>query len=521
MAALRGGESWPELRFLGAVTLKLYETSEWISRRVETVTLIDTSRVERLVSLDIDHDRLRSILASAARDQVADEHPVIDVPLGLLPKQLLLDLAVRDASGSTLSLVTSSVDSESAAALLLAKLDELKHPMDDFADIFVANLKRITRDNPEANDRDAIGQAGEVTSWVLRDRAGGDIPDGDPLKAKWNALFADNEVRPFVELTATFTLNYMPMVALRLDRGVHVLNYRQIERQEPPNKPGWGHRLSLDSYSQRVEAPAFGFCAREHLRFEAPPGLLLEEFYLRRRSLGAATAKGTTLSASMPAPHTGNPVPARTSPRPAQNWEYEYQNRVTPERGVIYTTKIPPAPGVEVVALLRPRVAGFLRPAQYTVFATMSLLVGGAMAQGFGDRLASGRSSTEGAVALLLVVPSIMSAFLAREGEHELLSDLLRWPRILVSGSAIAALAAGSALVIQISGWRLAVVWFVAGGLNLMVWCLLVRISNLSKRNLAKSARFASLTLPQTARAAAGHGPGRQRWRRKGAGGAT
>ena len=58
-----------------------------------------------------------------------------------------------------------------------------------------------------------------------------------------------------------------------------------------------------------------------------------------------------------------------------------------------------------------------------------------------------GGNSAGPAVALLIVVPSVLALFIAREGEHPLRRAFLGWPRFLVGITAALTLIAAIALV--------------------------------------------------------------------------
>jgi hypothetical protein len=120
------------------------------------------------------------------------------------------------------------------------------------------------------------------------------------------------------------------------------------------------------------------------------------------------------------------------------------------------------------------------------------------LAQFLGERLSRATTSAEASVALLLVVPSVMSAFLARETEHELVSELLRIPRFSVACSAGAAIAAGGGMVLQISGWRLGLIWAIAAAVGLVVFALLTRIGHVSSAAFRETSDISTFTYKDT-----------------------
>jgi hypothetical protein len=470
------GEDWSTLAPLGTFTLKLYERPDWVRRRVETVQLVDTSQVERSVTLDVDLGALSRMAAEShlfGNPQPARRNNTdMLVPVTLLPKTLLLDLDIRDASGKSLSLATSGEDATAAQAALIAKLDRLGEAAAELPQVILDNLYRVARLDPSFGDEQVILRRTKdrrVHAWNLEDSA-----IGSTEYILWLRLLGH---RDFNELLSTFTLNYMPMIRLQPGDGSAVIRYRHTERQQPPSK-GWLDALSLDAYQQLIQAPSVGSGGREHLRFVPPEGLFVEEFYLTPPATGAAN----------------DPQPAAIveSVDPAPRM---YMSRVTPERGIIYTTGMERLSGAcEAIALLRPRVTGFLRTAQYTVLLTTLLLIVGAIAQFLGSRLSAAGTSAEAAATVLLIIPSTMSAFLAQAGEHELRSDLLRGPRVAVAASAAAAICAAGAMVLQITSWCLGLIWATAALIGAVAYLLLLTICARSNTAFVQTSRLAGRT---------------------------
>lgn len=462
------GDSWLSLAELGRQALALHECNDWIARRVESIALVDTSQVVRTVTLDVDCGRIRTLFADAGIPIPAS----VRLPLTLLPKTLLLDLDVRDGSGRALSLLTSAQDSTVAQATMLALLEKRGIKVGRLSQDILDNLFRIAVEEPSGLDRTRLVPGGEPEFWTL-------LPGSSRDQKVWGTLFQDSA---FVDLAATFTLSYAPTVEIPLGAEVVILKYRHLERQIEAASPSWRTRLSLEPYTQLLEIPSIGSCGREHTRFESPEGLFLEYMY-PRADPDPESAPSMASAAAGPQP----PVPAFGLPA--------MRGRITPERGVLYTRgQRPRSRPLVIAANLRPRVTGFLRTSQYTVCLSSLLLALGAAAQCYDQRLTEEHASTEAAVALLIVVPTLMSAFLVRDDEHELLSFLLRWPRIIVAASAGIALLAGGALALHVSSWRLAAVWAGASAAGWLVFALLRTIAYLSRREMQACAIVADET---------------------------
>jgi hypothetical protein len=460
------GDSWAVLEQPGKAALALHESNQWIARRVEDIRLVDTSQVIRSVTLDIDCGIIRSLFADAGLQVPGTAR----IPLALLPKTLLLDFDIQDAEGSVLGLITSEQDSTAAQAAMLALLKRKSKLVEAFSQDILDNLYRLAIEHPTPEDVGRLVRRGRPPIWTLS-------PGSSDDQAVWRDLFAIPE---FVELAATFTVGYSPMVDIPLDRDGYVLKYRHLERQIEAEDPSWRTRFALEPFTQLLDIPSIGRCRREHTRFEVPDGLFLDYMYPRADPERESSSEADS---SLPQP----PAPVLEGAT--------IRGRITPERGVMYTRGYTPQRRpLVIVATLRPRVSGFVRTSQYTVFLSSLLLLLGAAAQFWESRLTRAGTSAEAAVALLLVVPTVMSAFLVRDDEHELLSFLLRWPRIAVASSAACALLAGGALAIHVSSWRLGVIWAVASGIGWLVFALLRGIARLSKVAMHDTAMLANET---------------------------
>lgn len=223
-------------------------------------------------------------------------------------------------------------------------------------------------------------------------------------------------------------------------------------------------RLGIAPFVTLVEAPGVASATREHLRIEAPPGVILENAFL--------WSLDEQFEAGMKA------LPPTTSER-------VYQRRLTLGRASLYTAGV--TQGTYAVVLgLRANPSGFLRRAQYVILLALLLLVSGTAAELLFDTLADiGDNQTDPTVALMLLVPTLLVAYVAREGDHQILGDLLRVPRFLVASTGLATLFSAIALVAGVSGWWLTGTWLVAA-----IWCAIVllwlrAVNYLSRRSIS------------------------------------
>lgn len=115
---------------------------------------------------------------------------------------------------------------------------------------------------------------------------------------------------------------------------------------------------------------------------------------------------------------------------------------------------VPEAETYNVEVLVRPSPDGLLRASAVSAgFSTILLF----LAAAFAHRLDGGR--LDASIALLLVLPGLVSTFLARPGEHHLVSRLLRGVRLLTLASAIIVYFAAAVVVAGVAGSALRWTW--------------------------------------------------------------
>lgn len=438
-----GPASLDEAMTLGTYFCSLIDNPSWIRRRVETVHIVDTQRVERRVTLDIDVDRVRDFAAGAG----LEVGPVkkLPVPLTLLTKTLLLDVDVRDQSGSSLAIATSHEDSRAAHAMILCRIQQ-ELPLLTLTPLVVERLYSIAKEMPSKSDFDAlanVGQSRPIAAWRLAD--GSQIPTELDREA-WRQLFANERVLATI---ADFTRLFMPTIYLGAETGLAIVKYRYVEQEPIMPRMSWGERLGLSPSTTLIEAPAAGRAEREHLRLVAPNGVSIIDMVL------------------------GRIVQASPAPRPSQT----FQRRVALERGVLYSSGLERGNYVAFADIV-PNVSEFTLPALAATLLSSALLLGGAWYQHAVGPLQDAQS----AIALLLLAPSTVAAFLTRRGEHQLLGRILAWPRLLVGMTTLWSLVAAVSIVLQqqtprdglispISQSGVEATWWVAG-----TYCLLVSL---------------------------------------------
>lgn len=457
---------WPACKPLGKYFHSLLSDPGWVRRRVETVEVINTVRFERAVSLDIDVDDL----AKRATDSGVSDVTNLYVPIASFKKRLLIDFDVVDQDGQTMSLVTSDEDSHAALAMLLATAEGSGIDPSRLSSGALQKLHDIVRHPASTEDAAVIARASrspgrlEVPGWQLK--PGYNVTDAD-IKFWRETLFAD---AGFVSRIAEFTTQYMPIIGVRRDRTPTVVKYRTIESEPAADFDKWtmAERLGWNEIYIGIETPSIGRAQREHVRISSPGGVF---------AVSVDVAVAETLDSG--------PL----TPQPSGS---EFTGRVTPERALVYTSGRQSSDLHQVIVGIRPTITGFRTPALIGTLLSALVLVGGAVGQWTGNVLGKiVDHSTDPAVAILIVIPSLIAAYVVREGEHEVRSKLLSVPRAVVMLTSGLTFVAAAATIAQFSGHILAIVWIACGAVCIIallyLWAVCARIDNHHKRIVATS----------------------------------
>jgi hypothetical protein len=448
-----GASTWPQAEAVGRYFLSLVDEPDWLLRRVETMEFLDSNRAQRRISIDIDVDKLKA---------VANQHGLpfsnrLYVPLTLLAKNLLIDFDVTGQNSESLSVVTSDQDSHAAFSLLLALAAESGFNPTSFSVGMLQKLYKIVSDIPSSTEINAIenaqalaGSSITIDSWQLEQGITASATD----LITWENLF---RVERFLRYIMTFTAKYMPIVAIDTNNTGSIVKFRivDLERSFLGSDVTFRERLAIDQQLIAVDAPSIGRAQREHLRIVAPGGTFVTSAIVRSVASNAST--GTALA-----------------PSRAQD---SYHRRLTTTRAVIYTRRTATGPH-HVVLALRPKLSGFSTPSMLSVVLIILLLGLGSIGQMTAGIIDDVKANTsDAAVALLLLIPSAFSAYLAREGEHEIRATLLRTPRYAVGATSLLALIGAISITAGFSGHVVAIVWAISAALCVPVLALLVIIS--------------------------------------------
>lgn len=429
----------------GALTLELLQQTRWIARRVETVRFLDTSRLERRITLDLNAAELKQLATTCGVSATG----TVLLPLIVLEKGLLLDLDLT-VDGTSRPISTSDADSMAATGALVQTLSKAGVDVKKLPQSVLKTILNATRTMPGASDLEVLrvgyADVGTVDAWRLVEDPNKSDQENEQDAEGWEDLLDANDA--FWSLLRNFTASFMLMTEVKLGEIPEILKIRYVETQDPPEL-GFLEKIGLAPYFTLVEAPGVTTAAREHLRIEAPPGVLLEE-----AALWSLDERLTPGQKALPS-----------------SGDRTYQRRLTLERTALYTAKLPGS-SFAVALSMRANPSGFLRRAQYVIGLGFLMILAGAVAQLAWDTLTDvRRSNADPTVAMMLLVPTLLVAYVAREGDHQVLSDLLRAPRLLVASTGLVTLACAGGLVAGVPGAYLCGLWFASAA-----WCLVVLV---------------------------------------------
>jgi len=378
----------PAFADLGRLLWALVATQwSWIDRRVESASLTGERSFRRRMSIDC---RVPPAVVELAAELGFDR---LLVPLRFVTKHPLVafDLRLGDA---TVPLLTRRQSAQVAEAVLRAAVEPL---VGELTPEIGAAIETVASDNEEGGD-----VAIELLALTEAARTG---EDATPAQlARW-AL-------------TTFDTNYLMLADVAL-ADVEQRAIFKVTQEVGPTLHGT-HELSvLSSVAWQpapfiLDTPTVTATSSYHFQFDAPPGLVVSGGELfgavqgdrRRHSFGTSASQGSVLGM-----HAS-------------------------------ITEVPDVDGYYAEVLVHPSPDGLLRSsAVSSCFSTLLLTLGLVFASSIDSTRA------DASAGLLLVLPGIVSTFLARPGEHYWVSRLLRGVRVLTLASAVTLYTAAAALV--------------------------------------------------------------------------
>lgn len=413
----------------------------WIHRRVETVRFVDERTVRRSVSVDFSlpvrrllpfelspHTEVtrREPAPAAAHPPSARQssqhersHPVYVVPIATLTKSVLTGFDLRNEAGEVLPLLTRSENSRIAGAAL-----------SELAETYLSAYSRTVTDPLRAD---------------LRTVAGGDIDDAHAaLQRVLSPSGADREARELLARSDRFNYwmrlladSFLVLVRLddRMSRRVIKFSYEEpFPRVKELTRFRFGS-LGWEPVVLPWDTPGAAYGPSYHFELELPPDL---EVLACQMHVG--DGRGTV----------------------------QLVEGSAGRRAHVYVSNLARDATAQVRVATRARRPGILRAAPAVAILNALMLTGGAF------RLTELLADSGGAATLLVLVPALLAAYVARPGEHGLVTELLLGVRRALFLSGALSTAAAAALLVQLRGDVLEATWWALTGLAWGVALILV-----------------------------------------------
>lgn len=443
---------------------------KWITRRVESIELIDINHCRRSVSLDID------LYQPGCQDARESSY----LPLALIPFGLMLDFSIRGESSQetqTLTIIPSAQRAELKRDLLRKRVRAVTAGywrgdlavLEDAA-VRLLNFDVATRTDVESDDIDNPLGIEELVSLDVMSELG--ILEGSRSIAAardWAKLLTSTSLLDAVNKFRMNNLLAIERRALNAARPSRVkfdwIEYHHHLRtpQLYPSRrlparwlgrafPSAGYKFDLPIY----DAPRIG---HSHLRVIAPSGVFL-----------------------------GQASFLHDIDRPNSSCDYSYRTRETTSRSLLYLKQVEPVGDYYFACSLWPRMAGFLLPAMsIALLGVLAALValGWQHASELCDSkppallcehvpnqhfIETVRSFNTSVFAGLSLIVTLAVGLLVRDGEHDTRQFLLRAPRrntLLLLAPILSAI--GLTAIPITPDWLCKALWLTCGSLSLLV----------------------------------------------------
>lgn len=395
-------EDEPDLSLGGVLFTLLDDPEDWVHRRVESAVFLDASSIKRRVSVDFD----------MPTDDASGEQVSL-VPLAVLDKRPLVDLDVRDESGSAYPVLNADENAFAAWSLLsrvVAGVLSVMAPGQAVPKKLLDDLKLVVSGAPsEAADKVTALQKLE-----------------DPLLNR--AL----NLSVFVEYAHLLAARFLLLVETPNDeRHRRILKFSYTEQFEPVR--GRTTRRLFETVGWRateatVDVPGVGESQSFHFEFQGPPGLQVQSAQL----------------------FCANPNDKDDPGR-------VHQGRVVGSRAHIYTSDEDLSVDGTASVWLRPGRPGLLRASLATA-AVVSVLFAFFL---WDSRITQVRHGLT--LPLLLAAPGLVASFIVRPGEHGMTTDLLAGVRACIGLIALCAYTGAIGLAGEVSDKTLYCLWAVLG----------------------------------------------------------
>lgn len=385
----------------------LADPARWIHRRVERVEFADDRFARHRVSVDF------SLPPEAERVADIGGQPVFLAPLFLLPKDhpkpeaepgrsvlaVYSNLDLADGTGAAVPLVSRRTGSKIAGAILVARALQILGP--EIGDL----RNRIT--GIAVSDSLAVGTPS--LHYVMEERCD---PNDDRTFLRLDPTFS--------ELAYAFASHWLVVYPILnphpLERTIIKLAYNKLNQ---PTQGSLGTEilkgLGWKSTIHGTRLTQIGGAASYHLEIKLPPELEATEVGIYGRPYKLGWGGTSTISAMR---------------RPEPHGYFIRQPEIIPEAH-IYLTGGPERRIGGAWAKLRARRSGFLIGAFVaTGVISLTLFLYAAYARDI--ELATSIGGSSAAITALLLIPTLVAAYIARPGEHATTSRMLRLLRFLL-----------------------------------------------------------------------------------------
>ncbi|HEY4812682.1 MAG TPA: hypothetical protein VIH71_16670 [Solirubrobacteraceae bacterium] len=395
-------------RRIGLTTALLFvRRQEWVHRRVELVTFADQDVIRRSNSIDFTLPRWTAAYLKVSKSEPSK----IAVPIALLRKATLAHFNLSDEGSNAIPLLSGTQVGPLAELALLATA-ELALESDNIHSSIAAAIRQLTWDRRADDD-----QGGQR-----------------PSSAAFECLFSPDEPEPesrlllkrhpiFLPLAEAFDENYIAAVLLTIaggDRRVVHFAYDEMISEtgnDQVHRRRTIRELFKGNLSRRVLvlASSAGDAESFHMEAEAPEGLRI-------------SSRVTFTYAQKDARRTNIEEPVEKSG--------SYQ------RSHIHCNDVHASDRLAVVLRVGPRSSTVVRGAALTAALTLLAVIYIRIQIHHINRHGAASTAT-----VLLVIPTILSLWIARSNEHPATTYLL-WPlRIVATAPAIFGLIAASVLI--------------------------------------------------------------------------
>jgi hypothetical protein len=393
---------------------------EWVHRRTETVEFLNDIHIRRRHTVDF-----------TIPDVVSSYHGVIYVPVAVLEKETLRSFDLRDADGTSLSMLTLRQNVKVARQMLVYAAsqsldmgaDEFETKHGEIADTFT----RIAEDGPT----DAATQAADL---------GQGAGPGDQLTLQ--QLSKSDFLMPLAHDLARGFVLFALLPEDGPDRRIVKFAYdEKLQRRRSTETDAnrrerfrrWRGRVwratGIDSVLFAIPAPAVSEADSYHVEVVAPDDLVIEAALIAE----VDPSKHDDLPARLPTDKVMTRPPSVATDRA----HLSVRERSRGDYGQILVT-------------LRVRSSRIFASARYISVATTLILAGGLVLH-----QRSVPAHGEVASLLLVVLPGLYAAYLVRSGEHPLAQTVAAGVRGLIGLQAIVSFIAAAGLALGFdTGWR-------------------------------------------------------------------